>query len=142
MQQWKERTVNRRSLAAPFSIGISSSHIRVGLCITEAKEWETGDSLYRDNGEYNWYDACRWWFLIATTDSTCRSVFRKPRRKRLFSVFSFLQFLYGYTLTLLRETFVQAFYLSYRADFFTGDVTNSGLHTALYTFSIRGIPDV
>ncbi len=42
-------------------------------------------------------------------------------------------------LTLLRETFVQAFYLRYWADFFTGDVTNSGLHAAFfYFFDSRG----
>ncbi len=43
--------VKRCSLAAPFSIGISSSH-KVGLGITEAEEWGTGGSVYRDNGEY------------------------------------------------------------------------------------------
>ncbi len=35
---------------------------------------------------------------------------------------------------LLCETFVRAFYLRYQADFFTGDVTNSGLHAAFFTF--------
>ncbi len=34
----------------------------------------------------------------------------------------------------LRETFVQAFYLRYWADFFTGDVTNSGLHAVFFYF--------
>ncbi len=47
----------------------------------------------------------------------------------------------GCTLTLLRGMFVQAFYLHYRAYFFTGDVTNSGLHAAFFTFSINGISD-
>ncbi len=43
---------------------------------------------------------------------------------------------------LLRETFVRMFYLSSRVAFFTGDVTNSGLHAAFFTFSICDIPDV
>ncbi len=35
----------------------------------------------------------------------------------------------------------ERFYLRYRPDFFTGDVTNSGLHAAFFTFLIRGISD-
>ncbi len=37
-------------------------------------------------------------------------------------------------LMLLHEKFIRAFYLPYRADFFTRDVTNSGLHTAFFYF--------
>ncbi len=37
-------------------------------------------------------------------------------------------------LTILCEMFIWAFYLHYRADFFTGDVTNSGLHGVFLLF--------
>ncbi len=50
----------------------SAVHAKVGLCITEVEEWETSGGLYRDNGEYDKYNTCGWWFLIATTDSTRR----------------------------------------------------------------------
>ncbi len=68
------------------------------------------------------------------------SIFPKPRCKRLFSLVSFLQFLQGCTFILLRKMFVRAFYLRYRAYFFTGDVTNSGLLPAFFTISIRCVP--
>ncbi len=41
-------------------------------------------------------------------------------------------------LTLLRGTFIRVFYLHYRADFFTGDVTNSGLHADFFYFCNLG----
>ncbi len=40
MQLWKKRTINRRSLAAPFSINISSSHKGVPL---HHQNWRVGD---------------------------------------------------------------------------------------------------
>ncbi len=36
--------------------------------------------------------------------------------------------------TLLRETFLRSFFLHYQSDFFTGDVTNSGLHAVFLLF--------
>ncbi len=70
--------------------------------------------------------------LIGILQTTVKKIF--------LSLFTFLQFLFGCTLTVLHETFVWAFYLRYRADFFTGDVTNSGLNAAFFTFLIPGVP--
>ncbi len=47
-------------------------HAKAGSCIAEVEEWETSGSLYWDNSEYNRYDACGWWFLIAMIGSTRR----------------------------------------------------------------------
>ncbi len=41
-----------------------------------------------------------------------------------------------------KRNLVRAFYLRYRADLFTGDVTNSGLYAAFFTFSIHSGPDL
>ncbi len=65
-------------------------HARAGLCITEAEEWETGGGRHRDTDEYDRYDACGWWFLIATIDSTRR--YFANHREKVYSLFSFLQF--------------------------------------------------
>ncbi len=83
MQLWKKHMVNRRSLATPFLVGISSS------CKgTEAKEWETSGRFYQDSGEYDRYDAFGWWFLIAMTDST-RRYFANTKKKIILSLFLF-----------------------------------------------------
>ncbi len=77
----------------------SAVHARAGLCITEAKAWETDGGLYWDNGEYNRYDACRWWFLIATTDNT-RWYFTNHREKNYSLFFTAISIgVYAYAFT-------------------------------------------
>ncbi len=68
-----ERSVQWTDARSEHHFSLASAvHTRVGLCIIEAKEWEIGCDLDRDKGEYDQYDACGWWFLIAMTDSTCQ----------------------------------------------------------------------
>ncbi len=126
MQQWKKHTMNRCLLAAPFSVGIGNSR-RGGPQHHQSQKWETSDGLYQDNGEYDQYDAYGWWFLIAMADSIGR--YFTNLQENIILPFLSCNFCMG-----VRETFIRAFYLHYRSDFFTGDVTNFGLHAAFFYF--------
>ncbi len=73
---------------------------RAGLCSTKAEEWETSSCFYRDNSEYDQYDACGWWFLIATTDGN-RRYFANHREEDYSLSFLSCNFcrVYAYTFT-------------------------------------------
>ncbi len=119
--------VNRHSFAAPFSVW----HLQFTQGPLHLQSRRVGD-WWRPLPRQWWIQSvqCLWLMIPYRNDRQHLSVFRKPPWERLFSLFSFLPFLYGCTLAC--KTFVRAFYLRYRTDFFTGDVTNSGLQAFFF----------
>ncbi len=140
MQLWKKRMVNRLSLAAPFYVGISS------LC--------NGGPLHHrsrrlgDHGGSTETSVNTIGTKLADDDSLSQrhiapaGISQTTVKKIILSLFFPAISIGVYAYSFLHKTFVRAFYLRYRADFFSGDVTNSGLHAASFTFSIRGVPDL
>ncbi len=132
--QWTDARSQHHFLLA------SEVYTRAGLCITEAKEWEISSGLCRDNGECDPYDACGYWFLIAITDST-RQYFANHREKDYALSFLSCNFHKGVRLRFYAKRSYRSSICVTRLIFFTGHVTNSGLHAAFFTFSIRNVPD-